>query len=440
MSQEGKEQTPDREYVGYVAIDWADQKHDGALKEAGTKKVQQGQIENTPEAVDAWAGELAQRFGSQPVAVCLEQKRGALVYMLSKYKHLVLYPVHPASLANFRQAFYPSGSKDDPEDAQLLLQMLVRHRDQLQPLVTDTVETRRLQFQVEDRRRLVDEKTRMKNRLTDRLKLYFPQVLKWFDDVDTALVEAFLKRWPTLEKLQKARRSTLETFFHEHHCRSQQRNEQRLQEIQQAIPATRDEAVIQAGVSMVQILVATIATLREGIAELDRQIQKISGAHEDFGIYQSLPGAGPALAPRLLAALGTQRERFQSAGDIHCQSGIAPIVEKSGKKQWVHFRWGCSKFLRQSFHEWAALSVGRSEWARVFYEEHRAHGQGHHATVRALAFKWIRILFRCWKDRTPYDEKIYLESLRRRAAHPQPDDTFQWTNCGGFFKLGGFPS
>lgn len=438
MSQEKVDPAP--ELAAYVAIDWADQKHDWALREAGTEKVEQGQIENTPEAVEVWAGALAQRFGGRPVAVCLEQKRGALVYMLTKYEHLVLYPVHPASLANYRKAFYPSGAKDDPKDTRLLLELLERHRDRLQQLELDTVETRTVQFLVEDRRRIVDDKTRLKNRLTARLKLYFPQMLTWFDDVDTELVEDFLKRWPTLAELQKARPSTLKKFFHQHNCRSQERNEQRLREIGEAIPATRDQAVIQAGVSLVKILVASIATARRGIAELERQIAQLSAAHEDYAIFDSLPGAGPALAPRLLAALGTRRERYQSAGDIHCQSGIAPVITRSGKQQWIHFRWACSKFLRQSFHEWAWHSVSQSEWAREFYEQHRAHGKDHHATVRALAFKWIRILFRCWQDRTLYDEKIYQESLRKRAGQKQPGVTFQWNSCASFSKLSGLSS
>ena len=156
-------------------------------------------MENTPEAVEAWAASLQQRFGGRPVAVCLEQSRGALVYMLAKYAHLVLFPVHPTTAARYRETFCPSGAKADPSDTASLLDLLLRHRERLSPLQPDTVETRLLHFLVEERRRTVDEKTRQSNRLTAYWKLYFPQILHWFDDVTTPLAGDLLERWPTLD-------------------------------------------------------------------------------------------------------------------------------------------------------------------------------------------------------------------------------------------------
>jgi hypothetical protein len=125
------------EFAAFVAIDWADQKHYWRLVAAGSQKQEQGVLDHTPEAVAAWAAELAVRFGGQPIAVCLEQRRGALVSMLSTYGHLVLFPVHPRMIASFRTAFYPSGSKSDPSDTDLLLMVLLRHRERLRPLKPD---------------------------------------------------------------------------------------------------------------------------------------------------------------------------------------------------------------------------------------------------------------------------------------------------------------
>lgn len=105
-----------------------------------------------------------------------------------------------------------------------------------------------------------------------------------------------------------------------------------------------------------QVIAQLVRTLLDGIAMLDRKIAEAAEAHPDFFIFQSLPGAGAALAPRLLAALGPQRGRYGSATEIQKYSGIAPVTERSGRKKWVHFRWTCSKFLRQSFHEWAGHS------------------------------------------------------------------------------------
>jgi Transposase IS116/IS110/IS902 family len=131
----------------------------------------------------------------------------------------------------------------------------------------------------------------------------------------------------------------------------------------------------------------------------------------------SLPGSQYKKAPRLVAALGSQRDRYASATEVQKYSGIAPVTERSGKKKWVHFPWACSKFLRQSFHEWAGHSIGQSVWARAYYQRQRERGKEHHAAVRALAFKWIRVVFRCWQDRVAYDETRYLAALARRGSH-----------------------
>lgn len=129
-----------------------------------------------------------------------------------------------------------------------------------------------------------------------------------------------------------------------------------------------------------------------------------------------MPGAGPILAPRLLVAFGEQRERFQTAADIQKYSGIAPVTERSGKKCWVHWRWQCPTFFRQTFVEWAAQTINKSFWAGEFYRQQREKGSSHNAAVRALAFKWIRILFRCWKSGRSYDESLYLQALKRRGS------------------------
>ena len=339
-------------------------------------------MEHTPEAVASWVTQLLQRFGGGPIALALEQSRGALLAMLTDYEGLVIYPVNPATVAGMRRAFFPSGAKDDPPDAALLLDLLTRHRDRLRPLQPDTVEMRTLQFLVEERRQFVNEKTRQKNRLTAQLKLYYPQVLAWFDDIDTELVEEFLRRWPTLEGLQRARPATVLRLLERHHSRSRRRNQQRLEAMREARPATRDEAVAAAASAAVGTLLGLIRVLRQGIGELDEKIRQITACQEDFAVFDSFPAAGPALAPRLLAAFGTRRERFAAAAQMQAYSGIAPVTQRSGRHEVTRFRWGAPKFLRQSFHEFAAFSTRQSIWARAYYEQQRARGKSHHCAVR----------------------------------------------------------
>lgn len=376
-----------------------------------------GELEATPEAVDAWMSALLARFPNRRMAVALEQKRGALLNQLSKYAGVVLYPVHGAAVNDLRHALYPSGAKGDPQDAELLLDLLTYHRGRLRRWDADTVETRKLQSLTEDRRKLVDDQTAYSQQLSAKLKLYFPQALRWLPQLTAAVTGDFLRRWPTLEVLQKARQETVRRFFQQHHSRSKELLELRLAEIPQAVVAARDPAVVEASVAMVQALLALIQVLRERIAAMDREIEATAAVHPDLAIMNSLPGAGAVMGPRLVAAMGTNRAGFRSAGELQQYSGIAPVRESSGKSQWVHFRWACSKFVRQTFHEWAGHSIAYSRWAKAYYDyQRKEQHQGHHAAVRALAFKWQRILFRCWIDHQPYDEEKYIAALRRRGS------------------------
>jgi hypothetical protein len=164
-----------------------DKKHVGCWQAVGSEKRESGEREHSPEAVAAWVGQLCQRFAHRRIAVALEQSRGALVFMLSKYEALHLFPVPSTMVASMREALYPSGAKDDPRDADLLLDLLLPHRDQLRRWLPDTDATRRVQNLVEERRKLVDEKTEQTHRLTSHLKIYFPQIVNWFEHLDTEL-------------------------------------------------------------------------------------------------------------------------------------------------------------------------------------------------------------------------------------------------------------
>ena len=183
--------------------------------------------------------------------------------------------------------------------------------------------------------------------------------------------------------------------------------------------------------------VAVLTTLHGQIAGLDRRLKQLFADQPDSAIFDSLPGAGPALAPRLMAAFGSDRSRYTRAEEMECYSGIAPVRASSGQSQYVHFRRACPKFLRQTFHEFAAHSIGQSQWARAFYQMQRDKGKRHHAAVRSLAFKWIRIIFRCWQSRTPYDEQIYLRSLAQRGSPLRGGlgTAVEWKNVAGFKKL-----
>lgn len=407
---------PQEEFAAFVGIDWADAKHDVCLQVVGADTREFSRLEHNPEAIDAWARALQKRFVGCPVAVCLELNKGPLVNALRQYAFLVLFPVNPATLAKYREAFTPSRAKDDPTDAALQLELLLKHRDKLQPLNPQSAAMRALEQLVEHRRRLVGDKVRITNRLTSTLKNYFPHALQWFDDKDTTLFCDFLTQWPTLKAAQLARRSTLERFCRAHHVRYANVIDTRIQAIKSATPLTTDEGVIAPNALLVQALVSQLRVILHAIADFDQAIAQRAQRHPDFPLFAALPGAGAVFAPRLLVAFGEQRERYGSADELQQYAGIAPVTERSGNKTWVHWRLQCPTFLRQTFVEWAAESMRHSFWARSYYQQQRDKGTSHQAAVRALAFKWSRILFRCWQNQTPYDESVYLNALKHRGS------------------------
>src|SRR5215813_9489995 len=303
-------------FAAFVGIDWADAKHDICLQVTGTAKRECFQLEHTPEAIDAWVTTLRTRFSGQPIAICLELTKGPLVSALRKYDFLVLFPINPLTLARYREAFTPSRAKDDPTDAELQLELLLTHRDKLQPLEPQSPTMRALAQLVEHRRRVVGDKVRITNRLTSTLKHYFPHVLQWFQDKDTAIFCDFLSRWPTLKAAQLARRSTLDTFFRAHHVRSPDVIAQRLQAIKAATPLTTDAGVMAPNALLVQALVAQLRVTLQAIADFDTAIAQRAQRHPDFPLFHALPGAGPVFAPRLLVAFGEQRERYATAAEL----------------------------------------------------------------------------------------------------------------------------
>jgi len=413
MKQEAPEQ---QEFGAYIGLDWADRTHVISLRGTDSGKVEHYQLVHKPEALAEWVSDLQRRFPGQRVAVALEQARGAVVHALMGYDFLVLYPVNPKTLAKYREAFSPSGAKDDPTDADLLLELVTLHRDKLRAWLPDDELTRTITLLVEYRRQLVATQTSLSNRLTSLLKLYYPQALAWAGELTTVQACDFLQRWPTLAQVQQAPPAKLRQFYLAHGCRKADVIEQRLQEIKLAQPLTRDGAVISASVVMVQATTTQLRPLMEAIARMEKQIAELFRQHADHELFSSFPGAGPVLAPRLLAALGADRGRFAAATEVQQLSGIAPVMERSGKTCWVHRRWACPKFVRQSFHEFAGQSIRWSTWARAFYDQQRQRGNGHHAAVRSLAYRWIRIIYRCWQMRVPYCEQTYCRALQRRQS------------------------
>jgi transposase len=406
------------EFAVWIGIDWADDRHAVSLMVAGHQgPLQRSWLAQKPEAIEAWVASLRERFPGQQVAVCLEQSKGPLIFALMKYEFITLYPINPAQLASYRKALAPSGPKDDPTDADLLCEFLAQSSHRLRAWRPDTTQTRLIDMLARDRRECVDRRTALTNCLISRLKTCFPQALELIsDEVHAPLSCAFLERWPTLAALQASPRSELEQFYRDHGSHRANVIKKRADLAQSATPLTTDAAILEAGERYVLAVSRELACLTTSINELDARLSDVFAQHPDAHLFSALPGAGDVLAPRLLAAMGSDRERFQSADDVQRISGVAPVIKRSGKVKLVQRRLACPKYLRQTFHEFAHHSCKTSAWAKAYYDMQRHQGKSHHTAIRSLAYKWIRIIYACWKSRTIYNEVAYYSRLVEKKS------------------------
>jgi len=401
--------------VAWIGLDWGHQAHAFVLQERSGPR-QEGTLTHSAESLHHWLRDLAERFGGRPVALAIEASRGAVIHALVQYPWLTIYPINPVASARYRQAFTPSGASDDLPDARLLLELVRDHADKLRPLEPQDPQTLQLSGLVELRRHLVDRRTQLLNQLTSLLRSYYPQALEWVGNLNTDLALDFLDRWPDLIRLQAARPSVLKRFYYAHNLRRPQRLEERLQAIGQALALTTDPARLRVAVLHLQSLLDQGRALRKHITLLDQTIRATFAQHPEAPLFRDLPGAGPALAPRLCVAFGTLRTLYPDPASLQKQAGVAPVREKSGQQLWTHWRWRAPVFLRQSLVEWAGQTVMHSAWAKVYYQRMLAKGKKHHAILRALAFKWIRVLWKCWQTGTPYNEARYLKQLVHRKS------------------------
>ncbi|HXI13735.1 MAG TPA: transposase [Thermoanaerobaculia bacterium] len=257
------------------------------------------------------------------------------------------------------------------------------------------------------------------NRLRAVLKSYYPQALELVGDLDTPMACDLIERWPSLDKIVRSRPSTLRAFYTQHRSRSKELMEQRLEIARTAVALTRDPAMIESGSIQATGLVRVVRALLESIAEVDQTIAERYQAHAEHKLIDSFPGAGAVIGPRLIALLSSDRERFESHEDLQRMTGVAPVTSRSGGRDGtisVHRRLKRSKFIHQTIVEWAGHTLKSSQWAREYYATKEATGASRFKILRSLGYKWLRILYHCWKTRVLYNEQTHQEGLIRRRS------------------------
>lgn len=372
-------------------------------------------IDLAPEAMEAWRRGLRAAHPQARIAVAFEQPAPNLLAFFARRKPAGIYALNPSATWAYRQSLTVSRARNDPSDARDQALYVAKHLDQLKPWAPPAAAVVQLERLTLSRRKRVDERTSLTNQLQAAPKRYFPQALDLLHEhLWRPMNLEFLRKWPSAQKLQAVPLSRLRAFYNKHGSRSEARWTERTALIAKLVP------LAEAGLSdelEVAALVDQIEVLNESVHKHDQAIAEVFAAEgEKAERIAALPGAGPILAPRVYAAVEKHAPNCATPEGLAAAVGIAPVTDQSGKKERVYRRLRCDNHTRQAFIEWAKESAKYSVWAEAFVKQRQERGQGFYAIIRALAYKWIRILWKCWQDGVAYNEETYLEVLRKKGS------------------------
>lgn len=397
----------------YVGVDWADAAHAVWVEDDAGKKLLSRSVPHTVEGLRDWGRWLDEhRAEGHDVWAAIERPEGRIVDFLLDHG-VVVFPINPRVVDRIRDRFRVSGAKSDPFDARVLASFLRTDHDHLSPLRPSSEAAQELKGLTRDYGRQVRQQTRLLNQVTATLKAYYPRALELCDDLKSEWARAFLREYPTPDALGQLTERRWQRW-----ARAQRLRADRATELWSLIQ--RPQLTIPAHV--VRVKARLLAALLEQLAVTMRTAQAYTETITDFfagmpgaNWATSLPGAGSgATVPSRYAELGDAAERWQSFRHLQGCSGTVPVTERSGKVVSVKFRFACNHHLRQAVHQFAFQSLSKSEWARAYYDRCRKRGLHHHHALRALAAKWLKIIFVLSSRQVAYDENRHLASMARQ--------------------------
>ena len=394
----------------FAGFDWAKQHHQVAILDAGGQTVAELRFAHDAEG---WQ-RFRQRLAAFPaLGVAIETCQGAAVEKLLECG-LTVYPVAPKRAQAYRHRHRPSGDKSDWIDAWSLADALRLDGAAWKPLAPEDPLVQQLRLLCRDEVTLIGQRTALVNQLQEALHEYYPAALEAFEDWTQPFAWAFVAAFPTPQALAVAGRRRWQKFLHVHKLWRPDSVDQRLEVFGRATQFAGGEAVTAAKSLLALSLVKLLQALERQLAEYRARIEALFAQHPDHDLFGSLPGAGTKLAPRLLSELGADRNRFADANGLQCLAGSAPVRYQSGGYQAVRLRRACNHHLRYAVHLWSDLSRADCAWAQTYYQAQRQRGKSHATALRCLGNRWLKILWKMWQTRTPYNADLHT---RNQTAH-----------------------
>lgn len=397
----------------WAGIDWGDKTHSLAIVDAQGTQVACENIAHSAEGLDELVATLAKH---SPIGgVAIESSRHLIIHKLLEAT-LVVYPINPKVSKRWRECLHVDPGKSDATDSIHLANGLRLYQDKLTALHPDDPLTRQLRALCDDERGFIKDRTATANRLKACLKEYHPEALGWFHDFTKPTAADFVLAFPTPEALRAASEGKLRKFLYSHNIGLGPIWKKRLALRTTAARWPSDPATVAAKSRKAIALAKQLRTLDGILTSYRQSIEALFAQHSDAHVFASLPGAGVKIAPRMLTHFGSNHTRYSDAKALQALSGTVPITKKSGDGGGPKFRWACQKGFRNTMFLFAFQSITRSLWARACYDRARERGKSHPEALRGLGAKWLKIIYRMWVDRKPYDERLYIASLIRHQS------------------------
>jgi transposase len=396
----------------YAGFDWARAHHGVVIVDGDGKIVADFEFKHS---LEGWKNFQEQTARWPNLAIAIETNQGAAVDQLLQRGYTV-YPVNPIASESYRKRKAPSGTKTDHIDAWGLADALRvdgHGWKQLQPM--DPL-THQLRLLCQDEVNLIEQRTGLVNQLRQALVEYYPVALEAFDDWTSPSSWEFVIAFATPKDLVKAGKRRWEKFLHTHKLWRSQTAEKRLALFAQADQFKASDPISQAKSQLAVSLCKLLRTLQQQLDEYRKRIEALFKSHPDHDLFGSLPGAKAVLAPRLMAAIGIDPDRYGSHQVLQAFSGTAPITYQSGQINKAKIRWACDKFLRSTVHLWANSFRRASIWGQVYYEKKRSQGMSHACALRCLGQRLLKIVFRMLCDKKPYDAELHARNQRQHGS------------------------
>jgi transposase len=386
----------------FVGIDWAAQSHAVCVMDQAGKVVARFTIDHSADGIATLIRRLAKYAAAEDVPIAIERPNGRLVDLLLAAGHSVV-PVSPNAIKTWREGEVLSGAKSDAADAEVIAEYLRLRQHRLRMAAPYSGATLAARTVVRTRTDLVEQRVAATNQLSALLDAHWPGAKTIFADVESPISLAFLTRYPTPTAATHLGQKRLTTFLAKHHYSGRRHPAVLLARLRQAPAGSTNTALTAALADAVNALVGVLSALNTAIKNLDRSLAARLEEHPDGKIFTSLPRSGQINAAQMLAEWGDCRQAYDGPDSVAALAGCTPVTKASGKYKAVHFRWACNKRLRQAITTFADNSRHASPWAATIYNNARAVGKDHPHAIRILARAWIRIIWRCWQDNTPYD-------------------------------------